>query len=127
MKIFGRNYLGLIPVMLILIVASFFTGAAISDDDNDDFEIAKNLDIYYSMFKELNSYYVDETDPQKLIRYSIDEMLSSLDPYTVFIPESRIEVYKMMKTGEYGGIGTMIKMSDDGYVIISEPYEGYAA
>ncbi|MCK5823247.1 MAG: S41 family peptidase [Bacteroidales bacterium] len=90
--------------------------------DNDNFEIAKNLDIYYTLFRELNLYYVDEIDPGDLIKTSMDEMLKSLDPYTVFIPESKIEDFKFMTTGQYGGVGAIIRKSGD-YVVIAEPYE----
>ena len=90
--------------------------------DNNNFEIAKNLDIYYTLFRELNLYYVDEVDPGEIIKTSIDKMLKSLDPYTVFIPESKIEDFKFMTTGQYGGVGAMIRKSGD-YVVIAEPYE----
>ena len=91
-----------------------------------DFEIAKNLDIFYTLFKEVNIFYVDETDPGKLIKTAIDAMLASLDPYTNYIPESKIEDYKFMTTGQYGGIGAMIR-KDSLYVVVSEPYEGFPA
>lgn len=94
--------------------------------DEENFQIAKSLDIYYSLFKELNLYYVDETDPSDLVKTSIDEMLNSLDPYTVYIPESQMEDFKFMTTGQYGGIGALIRRSGD-FVIITEPYEGFPA
>ncbi|HBS85759.1 MAG: peptidase S41 [Bacteroidetes bacterium GWF2_38_335] len=95
-------------------------------DDDTDFEVSKNLDIYYSLFKELSIYYVDETDPGKLIKTSIDEMLKSLDPYTVYIPESEMEDFKFMTTGQYGGIGALIRKSGD-YIVITDPYENFPA
>jgi carboxyl-terminal processing protease len=94
--------------------------------DNKNFEIAKNLDIYYSLFRELNTFYVDEVDPGKLVKKSIDDMLQSLDPYTNYIPESEIEDFKFMTTGEYGGIGALISKHGD-EIIISEPYENFPA
>lgn len=93
---------------------------------NSDFEIAKNLDIFATLYKELNRNYVEETDPGKLMEKAIDEMLKSLDPYTVYIPESDIEDYKLMTTGIYGGIGALIHKKD-GNVVISQPYEGFPA
>jgi carboxyl-terminal processing protease len=90
------------------------------------FEVSKNLDIFATMFRELNIYYVDETNPGDLIKRAMDDMLMSLDPYTSYIPESEIEDYKYMQTGQYGGIGALIRQ-DSNYVIISEPYEGYPA
>lgn len=94
--------------------------------NDKDFKIAKNLDIFFSLFRELNQYYVDDTDPEKLINASIDGMLKSLDPYTTFIPESEMDDFKFMTTGEYGGIGALIRKAGD-RTIISEPYKGFPA
>lgn len=96
------------------------------NDDKKNFDIVKNLDIFYSVFRELNTYYVDDTNPEKLIKKGIDEMLGSLDPYTTYIPESEMEDFKFMTTGEYAGIGSLISKIDD-YVVIAEPYEGFPA
>ncbi|MFC2116747.1 S41 family peptidase, partial [Bacteroidota bacterium] len=93
---------------------------------NDDFKLVKNLEIYYSLFRELNLFYVDETNPEKLVENSIKGMLKELDPYTTFIPESDRENFNFMTTGEYGGIGSLIRRSGD-YSIIAEPYEGFPA
>ena len=93
---------------------------------NDDFELVKNLDIYHTLFRELNLYYVDKTDPKKLIETSINSMLNSLDPYTVFIPESEMDDFNFMTTGEYGGIGAIIRTGEN-YAIIAEAYEGFPA
>ncbi len=90
------------------------------------FEISKNIDIFTTLYKELNSFYVDETDPGKLMKKGIDEMLKSLDPYTTYIPESEIEDFRFMTTGQYGGIGAVITKRED-YVVVSEPYEGFPA
>jgi carboxyl-terminal processing protease len=68
------------------------------------FEIAKNLDIYATLFKELNRYYVDEINPNRTIKMSIDAMLKSFDPYTVFYAEDDIEDYMTMTTGKYNGV-----------------------
>ena len=107
---------------LCLTVTSFMS---VSFVDNY-FEIAKHLDIFTTLYKELNTFYVDETIPGDLMKKGIDEMLKSLDPYTTYIPETEIEDFKFMTTGQYGGIGAMITTMDD-YVIISEPYEGFPA
>lgn len=90
------------------------------------FEVSKNLDIFATLFRELNIYYVDGTEPGELIKTGIDAMLESLDPYTNYIPESNIEDYKLMTTGQYGGIGALIQKQGD-FVVISEPYEGFGA
>lgn len=87
-----------------------------------DFEIAKNVDIFVSILKELNAKYADEISPGDLTKTAIDAMLTSLDPYTVYYPESQIEDYKMMTKGQYGGIGALIQQHGD-YIVISEPYE----
>lgn len=92
----------------------------------NDFEIAKNVDIFVSILKELNEKYADEISPGQLTQTAIDAMLESLDPYTVFYPESDIEEYRMMTTGQYGGVGALI-MQRDKEVLISEPYEGSPA
>ncbi|PCJ23395.1 MAG: peptidase S41 [Flavobacteriales bacterium] len=90
------------------------------------FEVSKNLDIFATLFRELNIYYVDDADPGELMKTGIDAMLESLDPYTNYIPESKMEDYKMMTTGQYGGIGALIQ-TQGGNVVIAEPYKGYGA
>ena len=93
---------------------------------DDYFEISKNLDVFSSAFRELNFYYVDEIKPGELMKKGIDDMLESLDPYTNYIPESDIEDYRFMTTGQYGGIGATIKKVN-GYLFVAEPYENFAA
>ena len=110
--------------LIILVVSVGLVG--FNNDDDRNFSIVKNLDIFYTLFRELNSYYVDETNPEKLIKKGIDEMLESLDPYTTFIPEDDMEDFKFMTTGEYGGMGSLISRNGD-YVVIAEPYEGFPA
>lgn len=90
------------------------------------FEISKNLKILNDIYRELHTYYVDQTSPGDLMKKSIDSMLASLDPYTTYIPESQIEDYRFMTTGQYGGIGALISRGDE-YVVIAEPYEGFPA
>ncbi len=90
------------------------------------FEISKNLEIFTNVYRELNTYYVDETQPGELMKTSIDAMLKSLDPYTVYYPESKIEDYRFMTTGQYGGIGAAVN-TIDGKITIMEPYEGFSA
>src|SRR5476649_368116 len=108
--------------ILIIVISG---GAFISYSFVDNyFEVSKNLDIFATLFRELNIYYVDETNPGELMKKGIDDMLASLDPYTNYIPESEIEDYRYTMTGEYGGIGTLIHQDGD-YVVISETYEGF--
>jgi carboxyl-terminal processing protease len=107
----------------ILMMAPAFTLQA---QTSSDFEISKNLEILSTLYKELNTNYVDGVNPSDLMKTGIDAMLDKLDPYTVYIPESEIEDYRFMTTGEYGGIGSLIHKQGD-YVIISEPYENSPA
>lgn len=94
--------------------------------NSNNFEVAKNLDIFTTLYKELNKNYVDELSPGDLMKTGIDAMMESLDPYTVYISEAEIEDFKFITTGQYGGIGALIhKQGDD--IIISEPYEGKPA
>ncbi len=93
---------------------------------NDFFEISKNLDIFATLYRELNTYYVQDIKPSELIKKGIDAMLESLDPYTNFISEADMEGYRFQTTGKYGGIGALIRKSDS-YVVIAEPYKGYPA
>lgn len=90
------------------------------------FEISKNLDIFATLYREVNSYYVDDVDAGKLMRKAIDEMLNSLDPYTNYISESEIEDFRFQMTGQYGGIGSQIGQKGE-YIMITDPYEGYPA
>lgn len=112
--------------ILFLPVILFMTVVLTANGQNQEFEIAKNLDIYATLFKQLNRNYVDEIKPGELNETAIKAMLESLDPYTVFINESELEDYKFMTTGQYGGIGALIQKRDD-FIIISEPYEGFPA
>lgn len=109
-------------VALAILIGSF-TFSAYTESY---FEVSKNLDIFATLFRELNIYYVDDADPGELMKTGIDAMLESLDPYTNYIPESKMEDYKMMTTGQYGGIGALIQTRKD-KVMISEPYEGFGA
>lgn len=107
-----------------LILAVTFSGIALLNSSYVDnyFEITKNLDIFVTLFKELNLYYVDETKPGDLMKTGIEGMLESLDPYTNYIPESDIEDFRFMQTGQYGGIGALIRTKEK-KIFIAEPYE----
>lgn len=114
-------------IKVYLIALFIGLSAALSYGFADNyFHISKNLDIFSSLYKELNTYYVDETQPGDLMKTAIDAMLKSLDPYTNYIPESQIEDFRFMTTGQYGGIGALIHR-DSNFVVISEPYEGFPA
>lgn len=106
-----------------LIAVVSFTTLSFKDDY---FEISKNLDIFATLFREVNLYYVDEIQPGQMMKTGIDAMLESLDPYTNYIPEDDIEDARFMTTGQYGGIGALIRTKDD-IIVISEPYENAPA
>lgn len=112
------------PIILLLLIMSAF----ISDNKQgkDYFEISKNLRIFSSVYDKINTFYVDEPVHGKLMKTGIDAMLKSLDPYTVYIPESDIEDYRFMTTGQYGGIGASIKKIDS-LVLITELFENSPA
>jgi len=110
--------------LLILLAAAAIAPAAKVGDDF--FEVSKNLEIFSDLYKNINIYYADDTQPGELMKTGIDAMLKSLDPYTVYIPESRMEDYRFMTTGQYGGIGSLIR-NIDGNTYISEPYQGFPA
>jgi carboxyl-terminal processing protease len=105
--------------------ALLFSFRAASDNERY-FEIAKNLDIFATLFKEVNTYYVDEITPAKLVKTGIDAMLKSLDPYTNYIPEDDIEDFRTLTTGQYGGIGAVV-VKRNGKTVVQSAYEGYPA
>ena len=111
------------PVCLtLLIVVSF----AFREPAEKYFEVAKSLDIFATLFKEVNAYYVDEVEPEKLVRKGIDAMLESLDPYTDYISEEEMESFRISTTGQYGGVGAMIGVVNK-KVVITQPYKGFPA
>jgi carboxyl-terminal processing protease len=101
-------------------------GLIAANNSSRYFEISKNLEIFTNIFRELNTYYVVDTEPGKLMRDGLDAMLEGLDPYTNYIPESEIEDYRYMTTGQYGGVGALIRKMGD-YVVITDPYENFPA
>ena len=109
-------------LVLITLVGSTF----IASSKNDKAAITRNLDIFNSVYKELQVFYVDSIDAEKSINTAINAMLNDIDPYTEYIPAKDQDAFKTMTTGEYGGIGSYI-MERNGKVYISEPYEGSPA
>ena len=109
-----------IKISLVLLVG--FAGIAAVSDNSKFFEISKNIEIFTNLYKEINTYYVDEIDPAKLMRTGVDAMLESLDPYTNYLSESEIEGFRYITEGKYNGIGALIKKIGD-YVTITEPYQ----
>ena len=117
-----RAILGLLAAVGIVALWGFASA------DSRSFQIAKNLDIFNSIVKELDLFYVDTIDPNKTIREGIDAMLYSLDPYTEYYPEDDQSELEQMLKNSYGGIGSIIRYSPKTeYTVIAEPYEGMPA
>ncbi|WP_439880415.1 S41 family peptidase [Pontibacter sp. MBLB2868] len=117
---YKKSIAGLLVGVLSLAFFSF------KSDSERYFEIAKNLDVFATLFKEVNTFYVDDVPPSKMMRTGIDAMLKSLDPYTNYIPEDDIEDFRTMTTGQYGGIGALVG-NRNGKITIQMPYEGSPA
>ena len=110
----------------LTLVFILFFGLQVAKAQSNGFEVLKNLEIMDQVYEHLDLYFVDEPQLGKLSKTSIDAMLKELDPYTVYYHESNIEDYRLMTTGQYGGIGALIRrMGDDTF--IAEPYEGNPA
>ncbi|XLS29225.1 S41 family peptidase [Flavobacteriaceae bacterium M23B6Z8] len=110
-------------VILTSAVLIFFVSVGFK---SDFFEIAKQIEIFTTLFKELNMNYVDETNPAELMDTAIKNMLEELDPYTRYLNEQDVEEYKIKNAGEYSGIGAVVKGYRDKLLIV-EPYKGYPA
>src|SRR6185295_768818 len=111
---------------LLIAALALLAFIPIATTSDSYFEISKNLDIFATLYKEVNTYYVDDIDPAKFMRTGIDAMLESLDPYTNYISEADIEGYRFQTTGNYGGIGAIIRKEND-KIVVAEPYQNYAA
>lgn len=120
MKQLGNNLKSVLAGTLFLLFT--FTGSA----QSNGFEVLKNMELMDLIFQHLEMYYVDETQPGNMGKTAIDAMLRELDPYTVYYHESNMEDYRLMTTGQYGGIGALIRKIGD-YTYIAEPYEGNPA
>lgn len=118
-RVFKSALAGIVALVIGISVWGFRT-------DEKNFEISKNLDIFYSLIRELNMFYVDDINSEKIIRKGMDDMLETLDPYTIFIPESELDEFNFMTTGEYAGIGAVISKHGN-QIVVAEPYEGFPA
>ncbi len=112
------NRKSLVALLIVVLILS----SAFRLDRDKYFEIAKNLEIFASVYKELNSNYVDEVDPNSLMRIGIDAMMNSLDPYTVYYSESQVESYRLSTDGKYNGLGAA-SQDIDGQVVITEIFQ----
>lgn len=121
MRILKRKRVVVILALLTLLIGMSFTKPA-----DRYFEIAKNLDIFATLFKEVNALYVDDVNPNKMVRVGIDAMLGSLDPYTNYIPEDEVEDFRTINTGQYGGIGAITREINN-RTVVTMLMEGYGA
>ncbi len=112
--------------LFAILLIGFTSIATISTDHNKYFEISKNIEIFTNLYKEINTYYVDDLDPGHTMRIGVDAMLEALDPYTNYISESEIEGFRYITDGKYNGIGANIH-EIDGKVTIIEPYDNCPA
>jgi carboxyl-terminal processing protease len=113
-------------ILYFLFAVALLSVLAFSRPAERYFEIAKNLDIFATLFKEVNALYVDDVNPNKLVRTGIDAMLNSLDPYTNYIPEDEVEDYRTLNTGQYGGIGAITRELGN-RTVVTMIMEGYGA
>lgn len=119
---------GLIGWMCALSCAGALLPGQAQEKKDNHFEVSKNLEIFNSLVKETEMFYVDTVDVEKAVRRGIDAMLDGLDPYTEYIPEQEMDDFKQLVTGEYGGIGAYIRQRNEkGNVMIAEPFEGMPA
>ena len=118
----GKNKIRSLKLLGLLAILFFGISSTMNNDHGKYFEIAKNIEIFTNLYKEINTYYVDDLDPAKLMRTGVDAMLESLDPYTNYISESEIEGFRYITEGKYNGIGAQIRIIDE-LITITEPYQ----
>jgi carboxyl-terminal processing protease len=115
------------PVVLWLSALLVLGGIVAFQAKNDRlFAIAKSIDIFASLIRELDTYYVDQIDPEQLLTVGIQAMLEELDPYTEYIPEEESDDFRMLTTGEYAGVGALIGNRGEGNIVLM-PYTGFPA
>ena len=111
----------------ILITGLFLMAVVgLKAQENNNFKVAKSIEIFSGVLNQLNLNYVDTIHPVQLTQAAITDMLRGMDPYTVYVPEKEMSDFNLMLSGIYGGIGSMIQKQGD-YVVITEPYEGFPA
>lgn len=106
-------------IVAVVAIATIVPLLSFTKDDDDDFELIKNLEIFHTLMRDIRVMYVEETSSGELIHTAINKMLETLDPYTVYYPESLVEDVRMMNTGEYAGIGANIEEVKGQYIISS--------
>lgn len=101
-------------------------GAVFLSAESPDFKLGRNMEILVNLFRDINMFYVDETDPDKLLKDAAMGLTYNLDPYTEWMPAETMQDFQIMTTGKYGGMGSMIRKKGD-YTVIAQPYEGSPA
>lgn len=122
MKIMSKKIVSIISKIAVVLTIVVLGTSAVNNNSDKYFEIAKNLEIFTNIYKELNTHYVDDLEPNQLIRTGIDAMMNSLDPYTVYYSESQVESYRISVDGKYNGLGAASQNIDD-KVTITEIYK----
>lgn len=122
----GKNTRRTFLILFIAVLISGLSTAFVINQESRDFRLGKNLDIFMSLVRELNTFYVEEFDPDKIIRAAIDGILRALDPYTSYYSESETGDLDLMTTGKYGGIGCLVRNNGD-FAIVTEVYKGFPA
>ena len=121
-----KRFFGGLALFTILVLVS--APAFAQNDEDHNFELARNLEVFHQIVTELDRYYVDTINPAKTVETGISAMLKGIDPYTEYYPEKDINDLKMITTGKYAGIGAMIRQyTGRDYIYIDEPYEGMPA
>jgi carboxyl-terminal processing protease len=121
-----KRFFGELALFTILVLVS--APAFAQNDEDHNFELARNLEVFHQIVTELDRYYVDTINPAKTVETGISAMLKGIDPYTEYYPEKDINDLKMITTGKYAGIGAMIRQyTGRDYIYIDEPYEGMPA
>ncbi|MDR2918071.1 MAG: S41 family peptidase [Tannerella sp.] len=115
-----------ISISCLLILIALSSSFRVHSQTDNRFEVSKQLDIFNAIVKEVEMFYVDSIEVDKMVRRGIDAMLKGLDPYTEYFPEQEVDGFKTLVTGEYGGVGAYIRKHDEG-VVITEPMEGQPA
>ena len=116
-----------LPVLFGVLILLFLGGLVAFQSKNDRlFALAKSIDIFATLIRELDTYYVDQIDPEKLLTVGVEAMLEELDPYTEYIPEEESDDFRMLTTGEYAGVGALIGNRGSGNIVLM-PYTGFPA
>lgn len=114
-------------IIATVCVAALTLFISADKERNDaDFKIGRNIEILLNIFRDINLFYVDKVDADKLLQDAVEGMVGQLDPYTEYLPEKEMSQFEILTTGKYGGIGSLIRQKGD-YIIIAQPYKGFPA